>query len=99
MTNRGVVDSPNFANPQSNNNLQFSTSSGDTSSPVDIVIAQEDLDYNFGALYPLLPNVEYLIHYYYPTTFKFAGIDMMPGILGIGAVWFGVFLIRRLQKR
>ncbi len=93
-----VPNQPNFANPQSNSNLAFGSGS-DTSSPVDIVIVQTDLVYNFSFLYPILPNSTWIIHYIYPSHFKFAGIDLMTGILGIGAVWFAVFLIRRLQKR
>ena len=72
---------------------------GSSANPLNFHLQQ--VDYYFGGVgvQPLGLSFNLLIHYYYPDAFSLAGIDILPGIYGLAAVYVLVTIIRQLQAR
>lgn len=72
---------------------------GSSANPLNFSMGQADLHLPHLS-FPIF-NVAFdtVIHYYYPTALSLAGIDMLPAIYGLAAVYVLVTIIRNLQQR
>ncbi len=76
--------------PETNYNLE---------SPFSLNVRQWAADVAFAG--GMIPGLNMTIHYRidYIDTFRFAGIDLMPYLQGLGAVFFFVFVVRQIQSK
>jgi hypothetical protein len=89
---------PTMITSPSQSSIQYGQA-GSSANPLNFHLQQ--VDYYFGGVgvQPLGLSFNLLIHYYYPDAFSLAGIDILPGLYGLAAVYVLVVIIRQLQAR
>ena len=73
--------------------------SGSATNPVDFAIDQVDLSFGIRGIPGITDGFNVVIHYIWPTAFSFAGIDLLPGLQALAAVFVLVTIVRQLQER
>ncbi len=89
---------PTLITSPSQSQIQYGQA-GAAVNPINFAVEQIDLSTPDIPMSVLGVSIRLVIHYIYPTAFSIAGIDILPGLYALGAVFILVFLFRQLQEK